>query len=83
MAASNLPLPYADDVESIPADEAEDIERVVRAVKSILARTQSESGQFRGDVHVKAHGYAQGEFRVLPSLSSSPRLGRTRNSPWA
>jgi catalase len=63
-----LPLPYADDVETIPADEADDIERVVQAMELILARTQAKSGQFRADVHVKTHGYAQGELRVLPNL---------------
>jgi hypothetical protein len=26
------------------------------------------SGQFRADVHVKTHGYADVEFRVLPNL---------------
>src|SRR4051794_28534669 len=62
------PLPYADDIEKIPADEADDIQRVVQALKSILARSQAKSGQFRADVHVKTHGYAQGELRVLPNL---------------
>lgn len=68
MNNTNLPLPYTDDLETIPADEADDIQRVVDALESILARSQAKSGQFRGDVHVKTHGYAQGEFRVLPNL---------------
>ena len=37
-------------------------------MKMILARTQSQSGQFRADVHVKTHGYAEGELRVLSNL---------------
>jgi hypothetical protein len=62
------PLPYADDVETIPADEADDIQRVARALELLLARKLAKSGQLRGDVHVKAHGYVQGELRVLPNL---------------
>ena len=68
MTNANRPLPYADDVETIPADEADDIQRVVQALELILARSQAKSGQFRADVHVKTHGYAQGELRVLPNL---------------
>lgn len=61
-------VPYADDVETILIDEAADIEKVVLALKSILARSHAKSGAFRADVHVKTHGYARGEFRVLPNL---------------
>jgi catalase len=68
MTNANRPLLYADDVEKIPADEADDIQRVVQALESILARSQAKSGQFRADVHVKTHGYAQAELRVLPNL---------------
>ncbi|MCE9551822.1 MAG: catalase family protein [Planctomycetes bacterium] len=68
MTHANRPLPYTDDVETIPADEADDIQRVVQALKLILARSEAKSGQFRADVHVKTHGYAQGELRVLPNL---------------
>lgn len=68
MTHVNPPLPYADDVETIPADEADDIQRVMPALELILARSQAKSGQFRADVHVKTHGYAQGTFRVLPNL---------------
>jgi hypothetical protein len=68
MSNTNRPLPYADHVETVPADEADDIQRVVQALKLILARSQVKSGQFRADVHVKTHGYAAAEFRVLPNL---------------
>jgi len=68
MTNSNRPLPYTDDVETIPADEASDIQRVIEALELLLARSQAKSGQFRADVHVKTHGYAQGELRVLPNL---------------
>jgi len=68
MNDANRPLSYADDVETIPADEADDIQRVTQALELILARSHAKSGQFRADVHVKTHGYADGEFRVLPNL---------------
>jgi Catalase len=68
MINANRPLPYTDDVELIPTDEADDIQRVIRALESILARSQAKTGIFRADVHVKTHAYAQGEFRVLPNL---------------
>ncbi len=68
MANANRPLPYADDGETIPADEWDDIQRVVQVLELILTRSQAKSGQFRADVHVKTHGYAHGQFQVLPSL---------------
>lgn len=61
-------MPYADDVETIPIDEASDIQKAVLALKSILLRSQARSGEFHADVHVKTHGYARGEFRILPNL---------------
>src|SRR5690348_16497853 len=68
MANANRPLLYADDVETIPADEGDDIQRVVQALELILTRSQAKSGQFRADVHVKTHGYARGQFQVLANL---------------
>lgn len=68
MQYDKRPLLYGAGVESIPVDESDDIQRVVAAMKIILARTQSQSGQFRADVHVKTHGYAEGELRVLSNL---------------
>ena len=68
MTTPNLPLPYADDVETIPPDEAEDIRSVIKSLEQILARTQAKSGQFQADVHVKTTGYVKGEFQVLPNL---------------
>jgi hypothetical protein len=68
MTNASRALPYSDDVETIPADEVNDIQRVVDALQLILARSRAKTGQFRSDVHVKTHGYAQGEFRVLPNL---------------
>lgn len=53
MNNANQPLPYTDAIETIPDDEADDIQRVVEAVKLILARSHMKTGQFRSDVHVK------------------------------
>lgn len=75
MTNTNLPLPYTDHVEMIPADEAEDIKKVVQAMESILARSHAKTGKFLADVHVKTHGYARGEFRVLPNLPSDLAQG--------
>ena len=44
MTETNWPLPYADDVETIPVDETEDIQRVIQALELILARSQTKSG---------------------------------------
>ncbi len=69
------PLAYSDDTETIPPDEGHDIERVITAMKTLLTRTHNKTGQFRADVHVKTHGYANGEFRVLPNLPSELAQG--------
>ena len=57
MTDTHRPLRYTDDVETIPVDEAEEIQRVIEAMGLILARSQAKTGQFRADVHVKTHGY--------------------------
>ncbi len=36
MTKANRPLPYTDDVETIPADEAGDIQWVVQALELLL-----------------------------------------------
>lgn len=59
---------YSDAIEQIPEDEEADIQRIIEALERILTRTHEKTGHFRADVHVKAHGYAQGELRVLPNL---------------
>lgn len=68
MTTVNPPLPYADDLETIPPGETEDIQRVIAALQALLLRSHAKTGRFTADVHVKTHGYADGEFRVLPNL---------------
>jgi hypothetical protein len=78
MRPINSPLPYSNDVEVIPLDEPADLLRVVQTLQSILTKTQAKSGQFRSDVHVKTHGYANGELRVLQNLPGELAQGLFR-----
>jgi catalase len=73
--ANTVPIPYADNVEVIPSDEADDIGRAIVALKRILQQKREQSGQYQRDVHVKIHGCASGEFRVLPNLPSELAQG--------
>lgn len=70
-----VPLPYSDSVETIPADEPEDIERLIAVLQQQLARTQASTGEFQRDVHVKSNGCAHGEFQVLPNLAGELAQG--------
>ena len=69
------PIPYADSVEIIPSDEADDIRRAIVALKRILQQKRERTGEYQGDVHVKVHGCAVGEFRVLPNLPAELAQG--------
>src|SRR5205823_10351969 len=69
------PIPYADSVELPPNDEAGDIRRAIQALQQILEQSRDRSGRFEGDVHVKAHGCATAEFRVLPNLPAELAQG--------
>ena len=62
-------LPYSDAVESIPPDEASDIEQVVHTIEQILHK----SHQPLPDVHAKGHGCAVGIFEVLPGSPANSR----------
>lgn len=75
MKDDQTPLLYSDDIETVPLDEADDITRIVEAMQKLLARHQAKSGEFVADVHVKTHGYAKGEFRVLPNLADELAQG--------
>lgn len=62
-------------MEAIPFDEASDIQQIVQAVETILARSKAATGKTQGDVHVKTHGFAEAEFRVLPNLPTELAQG--------
>lgn len=80
MNDDKCPLLYTDDIEAIPVDEADDIAEIVQAMQVLLARHQAKSGEFVADVHVKPHGYAKGEFRVLPNLPKELAQGLFEHS---
>jgi catalase len=69
------PIPYANDVEAPPSDEGDDIRQVIEALEKILKLSRERSGRFQGDVHVKVHGCATAEFRVLPNLPAGLAQG--------
>ena len=73
--ALNEPLLYADDVECVPPDEESDIRRSIQALERILQQSRDTSGEVRADVHVKSHGCAAGDFRVLPNLPTELAQG--------
>ena len=80
MTNTNRPLPYADDVETIPVDEAEDIQRVVQALELILARSQAKSGQFRRTCMSKRMATPKGNSgccRTYPTNLPRDSLGTT------
>lgn len=68
-------IPYADSVEVIPSDEVDDIRRAIQTLEKILKLSREQSGQYQSDVHVKVHGCATGEFRVLPNLPAELAQG--------
>ena len=69
------PIPYVDSVEVPPNDETDDIRQVIQALEKILQQSREQSGHFQGDVHVKVHGCATGEFRVIPNLPAELAQG--------
>ncbi len=69
------PIPYTPQCEFVPADEEEDIQRVLKAMLEILARDAKSSGALRRDVHVKSHGSPVAKFYVLSGLPAELRQG--------
>ena len=69
------PILYSDSVEVLPSDEPDDIRQAIRALEKILKQNREKRGKFQGDVHVKVHGCATGEFRVLPNLPAELAQG--------
>jgi catalase len=69
------PIPYTDAVEASPIDEVDDIRQVIEALDKILKLSRERSGRFQGDVHVKVHGCATADFRVLPNLPAELAQG--------
>src|SRR3954451_14122532 len=69
------PLFYSDEVETIPSDQAENIEQILEILGKLLKRRFEVTGHYRRDVHVKSHGCVRGEFRVLENLPADLSQG--------
>ncbi|HEV7282936.1 MAG TPA: catalase family protein [Pirellulaceae bacterium] len=61
-------LPYSDSVETIPADESQDIDRIVEIMRSTLRQHLEKSGRLTSDVHAKPHACVLAEFQVAGGL---------------
>lgn len=62
------PLPFEPHFEQIPDDEADTIQQMVDAMRTIADKTYEDSGLGLRCVHAKAHGLLQGRMTVLPGL---------------
>lgn len=71
----SFPLLFTDDVERPPADEEENIVRIVAIMAQTLKRQLERSGQALRDVHAKSHGSAAAEFRVRSELPAELAQG--------
>jgi catalase len=69
------PIPFADSVEVIPSDEVDDIRLAIQTLEKVLKGSREQSGQYQSDVHVKVHGCATADFRVLPNLPAELAQG--------
>lgn len=70
-----LPLLFTEDVEQPPADEEENITRIISILRQTLEQRLERSGQARRDVHVKSHGCAAAEFQVRSELPAELAQG--------
>ncbi|WP_010584667.1 catalase family protein [Schlesneria paludicola] len=62
------PIPYAESIETIPSDEADNITQAVQRLESILCGNQTGRKEIHGQIHAKTHAHAQAEFRILSNL---------------
>jgi hypothetical protein len=62
------PLPFQDEFEQIPDDEAQTSKELVEAMHSILETTFQDSGHAIRSVHAKAHGLLHGRIKVFDDL---------------
>ena len=69
------PLPYSVAAETVPSDEGDDIARIGQVMRELLQLRKKNTGRYRRDVHVKSHGSARGELRVLDCLPSELAQG--------
>ncbi len=69
------PIPYGSQTEHIADDEADDIRRVLDALKRILEESFARTGKHQSDVHVKSDGCASGVFEILAHLPAELAQG--------
>ncbi|WP_254509153.1 catalase family protein [Anatilimnocola floriformis] len=69
------PLPFSDSVETIPADEAQQIARIVEIVQQTQKIHFDKTGELHRDVHAKANGCARGELRISAGLPAELAQG--------
>ncbi|MBX3452160.1 MAG: catalase family protein [Planctomycetaceae bacterium] len=68
MSMTTAYIPYADDVETVPADEGQHIAETVETIQALIQQKFRRYGKKLRDVHVKSHGCAEAVFQVLPKL---------------
>ena len=68
-------VPYTADVEQVPADEAETIQKIIDSMHRVFARTQEKYERPLRVSHAKSHGVATGTLEVLPDLPPHLRQG--------
>jgi catalase len=73
--ANHKPISFGPSTELIPADEEADIEIAVKELHDLLEPKPGEPRGQGGDIHVKSHGCATAELRVLPNLPAELAQG--------
>ena len=67
---------YRPEVETVPADEAETIDKILQSMHRLMARTrEGEGGHAIRVSHAKSHGAAVGELEVYGGLAEPLRQG--------
>lgn len=62
------PILFSANSETIPPDEAADMQQAVVALRQLMQQALTASGERLRGVHAKTHGCARGSLRVLPNL---------------
>ena len=67
MTNANRPLPYADDVETIPADEADHIQRVTETLELIQRGARRRAASFARTYMSKLRATPKGNSGCCPT----------------
>jgi hypothetical protein len=63
------PIKYSLSVETIPEDEAQTFEQLIKTLLEISEITFADSRHAFRSVHAKSHGIIEGEMQILPGLA--------------